>query len=831
MEHSSLRRVIDALVVAAVAGATIGVQLIQTRVMSAIYYNHVVYVTITIALLGFGISGVAVSLLLDRIKRIEILLGWLIAGYAVSIVICVGLASHLPEVLPHADVLSKLLLSYALLVVPFVFAGAVLGLIFMKRGRDANTLYFVDLSSSAIAVIAFVVALGPLGASGYLWLCAAAVGVAALAQGVRAGSTKELALFVLCGLVLPAIVFGADFVGRQPEAYKTLGRVYADDWDTETIEVTRWSPISRIDVWSDSFRDQVFGSRSMDPESTKMLTQDADAFAIMWGPQIVSSVFDAAEDGTLTSALSLTYSLTRSNDDALVIGVGGGIDIVTARAYGAKRITGVEINPATTSLLKGQYADFLQWPRWSGVNLVRAEGRHFVRSNEGRFDSIVMSGVDTFSALNSGAYVLSENYLYTTEAIGDYLDALKPGGVVAIYRWLFRQPRESLRLASIFLEMADARGLDNPAAHFMVVAEDLGWSSYAWAATFFRNEPFTSEEVNRVLGMIAAEPRLTLVYVPKVAEGQEQEALERAAFKDDPSTSAARDAYRALFEARTRADRQRFYDEYVFRVDPVFDDRPFFFEYYKPASSALVSVASLEKIRGPIAYYLLYVLLAIAVICSLAGMIAPLYLFKRDALRFPGAGRLLAVFASLGLGFMFFEVGAMQLLTLYIGDPMLSLAIVLAGLLFFAGVGSLVSGKVGWGSAIQRAGVAMTCAAILIAAWVAVMSVVVDATMTYPWIARVGIVLASLAPVGLVLGSPFAAGIVHLSAGNGPAIPWVWGVNGLTSVAASVLAIVVAMKVGFIVVVALSSIIYAAGALAVWAYTRVPQQSHVRAVA
>lgn len=795
-------------VVAATAAAVLGLELVQTRVLSALYYNHVVYMTVTIALMGFGISGTLVSVLAKRIPRPEAMAAYAILGLAVSSFLCLRLASFVPALLPQSPLNLKLPLSYLILVVPFLCGGTALGLLFMSHGRNIFRLYCADLVASAGAVLAFGLLLRPLGADGFIWLSSGLALTAFLVEGWRMQLAKRglAAGAVLCLAGFAA--FGTDLVSDQPEHYKTSGKVYQDHWTSERFEATEWTAIAKIDVLSDSARDLVSQQLRPDAAAVKMIVQDGDAFTIMLGEKPVTERLAKAKAGGLIGSLGLTYQLRPAPPEALVIGVGGGIDIVTARAYGAQHITGVEINPATVDLMTGPYADYALWPKWDNVDIHRSEGRHYVRHSKQRFDTIVMSGIDTFSALNSGAYVLAENYLYTTEAMQDYLGALKDDGVLSIFRWLFSRPRESLRLANLYLAAAERMGLERPEASIVVVAEDFGWS-WRWASTIVKKTPFTPEEVRMIVEKVAREPSLAMVYVPKVFAAEEQAAVERATFRDDAYLQPTRQAYAALLGAKTAADRAAFERDYEFRVDPVSDDRPFFFEYDK-SGTFRYGLKSLSWIRGTGALYSLYYLLFMTTVISAVGMLLPLWRFERDGLKVNRAGSLIGFFASLGIGFMLIEIGFMQWLNLYLGDPMYSLMVVLAGLLLFTGFGSLLAGQLQL-SVPRAIACGMLGVAGIVPLWLLVMNVVLPATGDLDLPARCAIALASLLPVGLLMGIPFATGLRYLAEDHQSFVPWAWGINGLTSVMASILAVILAMRFGFTAVILIGAGIYAAG--------------------
>src|SRR5207249_2750929 len=131
-------------------------------------------------------------------------------------------------------------------------------------------------------------------------------------------------------------------------------------------------------------------------------------------------------------------------------------------------------------------------------------------------------------------------------------------------------------------------------------------------------------------------------------------------------------------------------------IAPVFDDRPFFFEYHKVFERARGDDRNQLDLRGTIVHYTLFFLLAITGVVAFLCMIWPLHRFHREGLQVPGVWSLLAFFSSLGVGFMFIEMGLIQRLNLYLGHPMYSLSIVLAGLLLFTGVGSFLAGKLTW---------------------------------------------------------------------------------------------------------------------------------------
>src|SRR5262249_27776775 len=218
-------------------------------------------------------------------------------------------------------------------------------------------------------------------------------------------------------------------------------------------------------------------------------------------------------------------------------------------------------------------------------------------------------------------------------------------------------------------------------------------------------------------------------------------------------------------------------------------------------------------------HYTLYLLFGVAGLACLLAILAPLYFFHREGLKVQGTRSLVGFFSALGVGFMFIELGVIQRLAVYLGHPMYSLTVVLGGLLLFTGLGSYLAGRSSLKTeALFRLGMIGTTLATL--AWVLGIKFLLDATRGLPDAGRIGITLATLLPLGLLMGIPFATGLRQVGDRDPRFIPWAWGINGITSVMASILAIILAMRIGFQMVLVLGAVTYVAGYFAVRRYVR-----------
>jgi hypothetical protein len=355
--------------------------------------------------------------------------------------------------------------------------------------------------------------------------------------------------------------------------------------------------------------------------------------------------------------------------------------------------------------------------------------------------------------------------------------------------------------------------IKRPSQSIMVISEDLGWTSYRWAATFIKKEPFASEQVRMLLETVGRHNHLTPIYVPDVLPETELLEIERASAARDPASTVARARFRDLLRSDAGPSRRALFAAYHYRIDPVFDDRPFFFEYFKPGKPGELEqagVGGLVSIRGPIGYYVLYALLLICVAACGACIVLPLWVFQRRGLETPGAVPLVLYFACLGSGFMLFEIGAMQLVNVYLGDPAISLAVVLAGLLVATGIGSFWASRYPAHRALPVITIGALTIGGAICVWLAFARYVQPLTMHRGMPVRVAVVLAGLLPIGALLGLPFPTAIRAIEQQYPGFIAWAWGVNGVASVLASIVAILVAMRFGFSAVVLIAAAVYLA---------------------
>ena len=770
--------------IAGTSAALLMTELALTRIFSVTMYYHFAFLAISIALFGLSASGVFVYVMRRRLARYDTLelLAW--AAVLDTIVTLIALAAlvRIRVGLNYSpDNLERMIAIYLLAALPFFAGGAVMSIAFARLTDRINVLYAADLIGAAAGCLALIPLLNLLGAPGVVMSAAALTAAAACcfaprhARG-RIASASIGALLVAAGLQVS---------GRAPfDALVTKGH------DSDRVLFSKWNSFSRIGVY-----DRPHGEWSLSPNFTgtraQSLYMDIDSAASTPILKVSGSVGDASYMRYELTALAYHLVERPGGFRGLVIGPGGGRDLVSALVFGAQHVDGVEINPIIArDVMLDRFRDYsgniYADPR---VSIHIEDGRSFVRRSADRFDVIQASLVDTWAATAAGAYTLTENSLYTAEAFGEYLDHLNPGGMLTITRWVF----DGLRLVSLAQDACRRRGLD-PAQHLAIVRYDR-------VATFLLSKsPLTPEVVGR-LQRTATDLGFTVLYAPGIAV---------TSADDDPPemqrTGTTTADYANLILA---SNRQAFVDAYVQDITPTTDDRPFFFHTTRLRNQFQTAFGrSMLFGNGLSALLTLFGISAALVLLFIVG---PLLVGgERPGRGWPGW---LAYFGALGAGFMLLEVALLQRFVLLLGHPVYSLTVTLFSLLLGTGLGSLISRRIADGRVRQSTVAALLGVAVVAVLAAIVLGRVVDWAIPWPLTGRIALAVAMLVPAGVLLGIGLPGGMRLLSRTRPEIVAWGWGMNGAFSVVGATLAIFIAMNWGFSLTLLAGAVVYVLAAI------------------
>jgi len=761
--------------------ATLTLEIMQVRVFSVTLWHHLTYMVITVAMLGFGASGayVAIKGVGDE-SQVRRTAGRAVIGFALSTILSFIVVLRIPLdtfMANSAVQLSFIFLYYLFLLPPFFFTGLAITVLMTHYVRMVHKLYFWNLLGSALGAAIFLILLQKIGGDYSLFLI---IGFASL-SGIliyvdNRSRILALALGIICFILIPATPY---IFPVTPAASKALGMFQNEIPDLQTIS-SEWNPCGRIDVvTAPKIRQQGLAGIHVD----KVFTIDGDAYTFAydvdkpWG-----------EEKFIGKTLYSTAYHFKKEPKVAIIGLGGGADILTALHQEAREITAVEINSAMLNAARAHYAGFKYNPYTADrVTVIHEEGRSFLRRSPEKYDIIQMSGVDTWTALSSGAYVLSENYIYTTEAFEEYFKHLNDGGILSMIRWVFDPPRETLRLCSQGVQMLRNLGHTRvPQNHFIVLKQSFLASFLVKKTAFTRKEVKMLQEMEKEWG-----GDTKILYAPGL--------------KGD-------NTFYRYFQAVADGKDAEFVRNYMYDITPVSDDKPFFFNFYRWGDIFNFNMGTGGYIDAitPVGFIILLASLVQALILGCALILYPLWRFKKQGLKTVGAGRMITYFSALGLGFMLIEVAMMQKFVLFLGHPSYSISVVLAGLLLFSGIGSFIAGKLPFSprGTIMISTIGVALVTILYAF---MLPLLFDALIAAPHTLRIILALALIAPIGALMGMPFPTGLAHVNKAAGSFVPWAFGVNGVAGVVSSVLSIILAMIGGFNFVFFLAAAIYVIG--------------------
>ena len=503
---------------------------------------------------------------------------------------------------------------------------------------------------------------------------------------------------------------------------------------------------------------------------------------------------DVCSSDLVTSALP--YHLL-DQPQVLILGAGGGADVLQALYQGAPRIHAVELNPQVVDLVSDKFADFSGAPFADArVSVHIDEARGFVTGNDEKYDLIQLALLDSFSASAAGLYALRENYLYTVEAVDEILAALRPGGILAITRWIRLPPRDGLKIFATAVAALERADVAEPGKQLLMIR---GWNT---STLLVSNQVFSASQIEQVREF-SSQRWFDLIHYPgiKAAEANQFNQLQQAWYFN---------AAHALLGDQ----REQFFADYKFNIRPATDNRPYFFYFLK--WSALPEILTLRGRGGlPLleqGYLILIATLAQAALASLVLILLPLWLWKRRNKAVSGdRWRVIVYFFSIGTAFMMIEIAFIQKFTLFLSNPLYAVAVVLGAFLIFAGLGSAMSGRLG-----RRAPVAWPVAGIVVlsVAYLFLLPPLFRWLMPLHDVSKILISTGLIAPLAFLMGMPFPLGLSRVARQSAPLIPWAWGINGCASVLSAIIATIVAIHAGFIAVVLLAVVLYLTAALA-----------------
>lgn len=730
--------------------ATLVMELSLTRVFSVVFYYHFAFLAISIALFGLGAGGVFSYVVSGWRGGTFSKLGLLASANSVAVVISlIFLLSRRGDF--GNGTLAAVYLASAL---PFFLAGTIISLVINETIERVDRVYFFDLFGAAGGCLLLLPFLSGFGGPNTVITVGVLFAASAAMWFNIAGQTRWRATAVALALGLVGL-FVLNLKWSLIDVRFAKGQAIGKEI------FTKWNGLSRIGLVQDE------GSGG------HLIIIDADASTGV--PHFdFQNLSEKERRDLLLQGPGLPYAI-RPGAKTLIIGPGGGWDVSRALASGATDVTGVEVNPIIAdTIMRERFAHLSRnLYRRPDVHIQVEDGRSFVRRSTEKYQVLQATLVDTWASTAAGAFALSENNLYTTDAFYDYLSHLTDDGFMAFTRWGFDPPRESLRLLTLAEEALQRLGSADIARHVIIVREGSteGWGSKD--TVLISRRPFSDADIERARTTVQ-KAGMQSIYLP--GDGGRNE----------------------FGRYLVSPDKKNFLANYRYDLSPVGDDRPFFFYTVQPRDLwAFLTQAGQDSADYKInrAVPLLFGLMVISILATIVVLALPPLVLGTKLPRESSARQFLLYFLCIGAGYILIQVALIQKFVLFLGHPTYALTVIIFSMLVSSGIGSSVSRKLTFNNPLR-----LRQALCIVFALVAVLRFVAPALTTalvgWPWAAKVLITVALIVPVGFVMGLPFPTALHTLEVRFPTAVRWAWSLNAASSVLGSASAIFLAIYIG-----------------------------------
>lgn len=759
-----------------------------TRVLSVSLWYHFAFMIISVALLGFGISGVLLSVN-KKLQSADTdkLLSMLSIMYGVSVIVSFILMNKIPfdpfSLLIEPIQFLYLPLYYLLITVPFFFAGLIISIMLSRFKHEISKLYFFDLLGAGISCAAFVLLVPAFGGNGAVVFVAAFAFAAAIIFSYEKYRTYSLISFILLGVSLTFLIDSDSRFPINVTANKVYGNYIKDRPDLKLR--SEWNTFSKIDLMRDE-------DKSPDGYDIYLAIIDAGN-ATTNIPNVKSFPLKTKP----ADASNLAFILKDSAEKVFIIGSAGGGEILTGLYHNAKSITAVEINGILNELIKNDLA------YWTGpliknnkkVRLITDDARSVLSSKRIAYDVIISAHTISASAIASGAMSLVENYILTKEAVKEYLNHLEPNGILYISRPETQIPKLITTLKESRLE--NSKGVEDGKKSFVI----------------FRRPPSEFETDKSFLaGIVYKKNGYTESDVISMRDEADKLGLE---ILYDPMTTKESE-YKKLIETDSI---YRVAGNYAKYIEPATDDKPFFDQNIGFSGLSLSGIketfsqddkAILALKDKPVAETALIAILIQCILISGLFIFIPLKFFKPEkgsTGEFSIDKKFLIYFACLGLGYIILQVCMIQKFTLFLGQPAITMLTVISTMLIASGIGSYFSIKF-FNNSLKKLYAIFGIIFILTMAIGMLNPVIFQSLIRLEQHWRILISIVIIFPLGFFMGMPFPVGMSLILPAEKRFVAFAWGVNGFFSVTGTVLAIILAMTEGFRIVFITAAVIY-----------------------
>lgn len=766
-----------------VSCALLSYEILLIRILGIINWGHYAYMAVSLSMLGLGFSGVLLALGSDFFRRFRsrLILGGCFL-FSISVPLCFHLSHRLPVnylyLIWDGRQFLYLTAQFFLYGIPFLIAATTLALFFTCFKDRTGRVYAFNLAGSGTGVFTALLTMYFLPPESYLPVTGILAAIAGASWGIYVLPRKWRPVTVCFAvLLIPAsVLFSPDYLLSHMCEYKGLRGLLRLPGTKIIYRI--YSPLGLIHV---SEGDYVRLAPGLSLNYTGKLPRQM-ALTVDGGAPVPVYGFTGSfeESGFLDYTISAAaYSLS-GNPSTLIIGAGGGGDVLLAKYHQSRSVKVLEIDPKVIQSVQ----DITDPPAISPFSLPRVdtiikEARGYLTNNTGEtFDLIFLNPSGSMSTSASGVYAQNEDYLNTVESYSLIYNRLSPNGIFSVSKWLKTPPRDGIKLfATAFTALKNA-GVKNPGEHLALIRN---WDIIT---VLIKKTPFTEEEIE-MLYNFCNKRSFDVSYLP----GMDEKMLNR--FHVLPEETY----YQAAKSIVSHPDMQEdFFKRYPFYVMPATDDKPYFSSFFRWRAVPHL-IRTLRREWLPFAEHGYLTLLATFVQALVFGfllIILPLAIKLRKSHDVKETG-LKTYFCLLGFSYMTLEMALIQKFILFLHHPVYSAGIVIASFLLVSGTGSYISDRFAKKYRLLPFLAILSAGLLYVLFLDKIFSVLGWASIP----ARLLFSFIIISPLAFFMGMPFPFGIKKAVSEGEKGVGYAWGYNGFFSVAGAVSTPILSSILGF----------------------------------
>jgi len=764
----------------------IGFQIVLMRILSVMQWYHFAFMIITIAMLGFGVSGTILALTKQKlVSHSEWLTSFLMLLTSVLMLFAYRISQN-PLlsfdtflVFSSPAQLLRLVLFLFLFFLPFLTASLALGILYVRYVQRIGRLYFANLFGSGLGGLAALIILYFFVPEHALTITASFPALAAL---LIFPSRKKLLLILLFTFFILATTW--NFVRPIPPAlsqYKGLSQTLL--LPDANISARKSGISSLAEIVESSYLRYAPGlslhfTDSVPVKALAFINGDPAGFIPQYNKSDTSDILDY-------TTCKLPYLIFKPSNVA-VAGAGTGILVAQALRKGADKVIVTESDISLVGLLReweeNNYPSVYSDPK---VELFNTETRTFFATSDDTFDLIVLPSQGSFGG-TSGLQAIKEEFSFTTEAFESYWNKLSDSGLISVTVYTDFPPRALLKLTATFIEMLKNNEIKEPKKYIIAIRS---WTTITFTVSKAPVDKETRDSVRHFCAHMGFDPFL----LPDI---DNKERIFYNYIEDENLFT--------LTDLLFTENYEKHINDYIFYIAPATDNKPYFSRFIK-----MSRIKDLLKEYGhqdlpfvELGYIIVWLTFIISFLFSLLFIILPIGLYRKSKGKLP----VLFYFGAIGLGFMFAEIILIQRFVLYLGHAVYSVSAVLSIMLLASGVGSYFSSKL----KINSKGyflifIIIAVIFIIYALWLTPL-LRNTAGMVMP--ARIALTSIIIALPAFFMGMPFPLGLSTLSENHKDKLAWAWGINGFFSVIAVPMALIIAIETGSVMVISIASVLY-----------------------